>query len=452
MIRSALNDLPIGHIASRSVLTLQARDSLSHAIDVFSAHQASCLVVLEQNQPVGIITERDLLRLACSGYDHTRPVRAVMSTPLVSARQDMDFATAQTLMSKRGVRHLVLIDAQGELFGVVTETDFRRHVSHDLFDAIQHLGIVMEAAGELIPPDTPLEHVLELMAARRLDHVVLGTQGIAQGIITERDVPRWLAAGLDITQHRAAQVMSQPLRTLQLHTPVAEAARILTETRLRHLVVQDAQGHFVGVLSQHRMLERLSAALLEENHQHLTRQAHANRQRFLDFVERLPLPLCHVGPDGGVLYLNHRFSRVLGYTLDDLPHQTAWWMRAFPDPGHRQQVQNAWQSALDAARDSGEPIEPRVCHIRTRQGEERIMEVGGVVLGAEWLMTLQDVSETYRAHAQLQEQLDELQRWQAVMLDREDRVLALKQEVNALLARLGEAPRYASPETPSENA
>ena len=92
MIRSALNDLPIGHIASRSVLTLQARDSLSHAIDVFSAHQASCLVVLEQNQPVGIITERDLLRLACSGYDHTRPVRAVMSTPLVSARQDMDFA------------------------------------------------------------------------------------------------------------------------------------------------------------------------------------------------------------------------------------------------------------------------------------------------------------------------------------------------------------------------
>lgn len=46
--------------------------------------------------------------------------------------------------------------------------------------------------------------------------------------------------------------------------------------------------------------------------------------------------------------------------------------------------------------------------------------------------------------ATLAEQVDELRRWQAAMLGREDRIITVKQEVNALLAQIGQPPRYAS--------
>lgn len=46
--------------------------------------------------------------------------------------------------------------------------------------------------------------------------------------------------------------------------------------------------------------------------------------------------------------------------------------------------------------------------------------------------------------ATLAEQLGELQRWQTAMFDREDRIITVKQEVNELLARLGQPPRYAT--------
>lgn len=49
-----------------------------------------------------------------------------------------------------------------------------------------------------------------------------------------------------------------------------------------------------------------------------------------------------------------------------------------------------------------------------------------------------------RREATLHDQLGELRRWQQVMLGREGRVLELKQEVNTLLARMGDSPRYAS--------
>lgn len=56
-----------------------------------------------------------------------------------------------------------------------------------------------------------------------------------------------------------------------------------------------------------------------------------------------------------------------------------------------------------------------------------------------------DITERTLAGRRIREQLDELLRWQQVMLNREDRVQALKVEVNELLARQNEAPRYASP-------
>jgi PAS domain S-box-containing protein len=56
-----------------------------------------------------------------------------------------------------------------------------------------------------------------------------------------------------------------------------------------------------------------------------------------------------------------------------------------------------------------------------------------------------DVTERSKSGQKIRAQLDELQRWQGVMLNREDRVHALKLEVNALLAELHQPPRYGSP-------
>ena len=63
-----------------------------------------------------------------------------------------------------------------------------------------------------------------------------------------------------------------------------------------------------------------------------------------------------------------------------------------------------------------------------------------------------DITERKQAEARIASQLDELQRWQAVMLGREDRVMELKREVNELCRDAGTAIRYASQETVAPGA
>jgi sugar-specific transcriptional regulator TrmB len=57
---------------------------------------------------------------------------------------------------------------------------------------------------------------------------------------------------------------------------------------------------------------------------------------------------------------------------------------------------------------------------------------------------LSNITKRKRAEMQIHEQLEELRRWHAATLRRENRVLELKEEVNKLLAEAGQPPRYAS--------
>lgn len=62
--------------------------------------------------------------------------------------------------------------------------------------------------------------------------------------------------------------------------------------------------------------------------------------------------------------------------------------------------------------------------------------IGGVLLSAE------DITQHIKSETKLKSQLAELQSWQSAMLDREDRMIELKSEVNALLVQMGKPPRY----------
>ncbi len=57
-----------------------------------------------------------------------------------------------------------------------------------------------------------------------------------------------------------------------------------------------------------------------------------------------------------------------------------------------------------------------------------------------------DVTERKQAEMRIEEQLNELKRWQQATLGREDRILELKREVNELLTQMGQPPRYHSPD------
>lgn len=121
--------LTTGEVCTRSVTIAFKRTPLSGAARLMRENHVGCLVVVEEADGlrivVGVITDRDIVTgVLAPGLDINRLyVEDVMTTDLVTARQEDSLIDVMRAMRRKGVRRLPVVGAQNELVGVVTLDD-----------------------------------------------------------------------------------------------------------------------------------------------------------------------------------------------------------------------------------------------------------------------------------------------------------------------------------------
>ena len=83
------------------------------------------VVVVEDQQPIGILTDRDIVvRVNAQMLDVEKiRVREAMSSPLVTVPKHEDAGVAVAIMCRHGIRRLPIVDEQGRLFSIITLDD-----------------------------------------------------------------------------------------------------------------------------------------------------------------------------------------------------------------------------------------------------------------------------------------------------------------------------------------
>jgi len=118
----------VREIMVTEVVTITPDQSITEAAKLMEEKGIGSVIVVENNKAVGIITERDFLRLAAAGYDvKTTKVRDGMTKPPVVCEPSMKIADAYVLMRNRRVRHLPVVGRNGELVGIVGFRDLITH-------------------------------------------------------------------------------------------------------------------------------------------------------------------------------------------------------------------------------------------------------------------------------------------------------------------------------------
>lgn len=149
--------------------------------------------------------------------------------------------------------------------------------------------------------------------------------------------------------------------------------------------------------------------------------------------------------DGRILDVNARACEQTGYTREELLQKTVFDLIAPESPVNMpvEEILAEWRRWKP-----GDRVNLEIEHVRKDGTVFPVaLSSGPVWIGDRQLILAltQDITERKKAEREMAEQLDELRRWHRVMLDRSDRMIELKREVNELLARLGEPPRYQSP-------
>ena len=109
------------------VVTIKPSATVKQAAELMNLHEIGCLLVVDQEKPVGIITERDILKRAVCKFKASQKTKVLdlMSRPLITASQQMHAGEAAKLMLERSIKKLPIVEG-GRLVGLVTITDLLR--------------------------------------------------------------------------------------------------------------------------------------------------------------------------------------------------------------------------------------------------------------------------------------------------------------------------------------
>ena len=113
----------------RTPVTISPGASIRQAAEVFSREKIGLLVVATSVSPVkaqAVISERDVVRAVAKGTALTAQLDTIATKKLVSVKRSDMPSKAVRLMMDNGIRHLVVENDDGTLFGVLSIRDFFR--------------------------------------------------------------------------------------------------------------------------------------------------------------------------------------------------------------------------------------------------------------------------------------------------------------------------------------
>ena len=241
----------IGEYASRPVIAVESHSSVLDAMKLMSDKSISCVIALEHGEPIGILTERDIVFAA--NWLLGQPdllINQVMNKPVMTASSDMKITQAQRVFRQHNIRHLVVLDARLDMAGVFTQTDLVRSLSGDAFTGITDVIELMTSKVLTVTRDVPARYALSLMARRSVSCVVVVEDSFPVGMFTERDVVRCVAEGVDLATASVGDVMSSSIVTVPMTTAPHATISIMQEKTVRRVLVVDDLGSVAGILTQ----------------------------------------------------------------------------------------------------------------------------------------------------------------------------------------------------------
>ncbi|MFZ8809915.1 MAG: CBS domain-containing protein [Pyrobaculum sp.] len=126
----------VGSLIKGRPLVLRGDATLLEAVKLMADHNVGLLpVVDDEGRPLAVISERDVIRALAAGASLDDPaLAAARREPLITVTPDVDVHEALVKMRRGGVRHLLVVDKEGRLVGVVSIRDFMRD------DVLSYLG------------------------------------------------------------------------------------------------------------------------------------------------------------------------------------------------------------------------------------------------------------------------------------------------------------------------
>ena len=260
----------VSEIMTTQVTSAPASATVRTVIDTMVAEDVGRVIIHENNRPVGIFTERHVLKQVANNKldSKTVAVAAVMTSPIRGVVHGTDIVDALAEMLRGKIRHLQVYGDGGDVIGIVS---MRRilAIGVELGQGLsehQTIGSILSHGALAIDESAPVADAIEIMIQKDASAVVVTAASKPIGIFTERDVlTRVVDREIDCKQVAIKNVMTSPLATMPTTALVGEVLAEMYRRDIRNMPVIGERGELCGLVSMADVLQYARAFNIDES-------------------------------------------------------------------------------------------------------------------------------------------------------------------------------------------
>lgn len=122
-----MKDISVKDLMTTDVTTCSRSTPLNEVVDALHSAQFSCLIILEDKKPIGIITERDMVTILADmlkdvSWDNIA-IENFMTPDPITITEDITLFEAVDIIRFENIRHVPVVNSADQLIGVLTQTD-----------------------------------------------------------------------------------------------------------------------------------------------------------------------------------------------------------------------------------------------------------------------------------------------------------------------------------------
>jgi len=249
--------------------TAPAAASIDQVMETMAAQDVGRIIVTDDDIPVGIFTEKDVLkRVLHGGLDARKTaIRTVMTTPVRAVREETHIIEAFGKMYRGKFRHLLVRGRHGKIIGIVS---MRRilNIAVELGQGLAETKTLGEIAGNAVvstDETATVQQAIELMCKQNVASVVITSGGKPSGIFTERDALKRVATKeIPVKETKVRQVMTTPLIIMPPSALVGVVLAEMYRRDIRNMPVSGPGGVLIGLVSMPEILQYARAFNVDE--------------------------------------------------------------------------------------------------------------------------------------------------------------------------------------------
>jgi CBS domain-containing protein len=250
------------------VITLEPEGTINDALFLMQKNDIKRIVIVQNNFPVGIVTERDIGRFL--EYDKTTkaldkiPIQNIMSRSLVTiSAEDQDIAIQSAIrMDTFQIGSVVAVDNEGKLAGIITKSDLTR-IFPSLYGRTSKVVDYMSKKIITCRKSDSLYFALDMLNKNKISRlIVTDNDGKPVSVITydtflrnsgffkaNKSTRDYLLPSINAKEMRVGDLISDELLTVETEDDLATAAKLMTDYKVSGIPVVDSNGSLEGIIS-----------------------------------------------------------------------------------------------------------------------------------------------------------------------------------------------------------